>query len=345
MTSLRALPGSEVVERRALDALVDALSTLARTRPDGTGVDVTRDVLLAKKTTFGIGGPADVLVTVKSEEALVALLALCAQHAVPYFLLGGGSNLLVGDGGIRGVVVVLGGAVATLQVLEGGAAIDVGCGVTYPRLTRTALDLGWQSAIGWMGTPGQVGGALKMNAGTRHGEIGDVVVEVRGASAVGKRKFSKAEACLTYRSSAFPDDVVLTGALLRCDDRQIENAAAFDQTARELLARRHASQPKLRSAGSIFKNPPGDFAGRLIEAVGLKGYTVGAARISEVHANFVVNVGGARAADVLAIAEHARGAVREHFGVELEWEVRRVGDFSSSPAAAAAVAQIEEERT
>lgn len=291
------------------------------------GVKHERGAVLAKKTTFGIGGPADVLVTVEDDDQLLTTLRAARDHALPVFLLGGGSNLLVGDKGIRGVVLVLAGALASLVVGEGGATIEVGAGCTYPKLTRMALDLGWRPAVGWIGTPGTVGGALKMNAGTRHGEIGDVVVEVHGMTADGPVRFDKAACGFSYRNSAFPSRVVLTRAFLRCDDRRSEEAGELDRFAKELLAKRHASQPKQRSAGSIFKNPVGDYAGRLIEAAGLKGFQVGKARISDVHANFVVNLGGATAADVVAVAEHAAKTVKEKFGVELEWEVRRVGEF------------------
>lgn len=301
----------------SLDALIDALGDVPH----------ERGAPLAKKTTFGIGGPADVLVTARSDDELLRVLALAAEHAQPVFLLGGGSNLLVGDKGVRGVTLVLGGELAAIEVRDEGAAIVVGCGATYPRLTRKALDLGWPPAIGWIGTPGTVGGALKMNAGTRHGEIGDVVVEVHGMTADGPVRFSKEDCGFSYRKSKFPTRVVLTRAFLRCDDRRSDEAGELDRVAKELLAKRHASQPKQRSAGSIFKNPPGDYAGRLIEAAGLKGFTVGRARISEVHANFVVNLGGASAKDVVTVAEHAASVVREKFGVDLEWEVRRVGEF------------------
>jgi UDP-N-acetylmuramate dehydrogenase len=244
------------------------------------------------------------------------------------FVLGGGSNLLVGDRGIRGVVLTLGGELKRIEVLEDGAAIAVGAGATFPRLTRSAIDLGWRPAIGWMGTPGQVGGALKMNAGTRDGEIGDVVVHVRAATPDGPMVIDKDRCGFGYRKSDFPDRCVLTKALLRCDSRESENAAELDRMAKELLKRRHDTQPKLRSAGSIFKNPEGDYAGRLIEAAGMKGAREGNAQISEVHANFVVNLGDATARDVVTLAERARDEVRSRFGVELRWEVRRVGEFA-----------------
>lgn len=293
-----------------------------------SGVPYERDAPMHKRTTFGIGGPAEVLVSPRDRDELVQTLAAAERHSAPVFVLGGGSNLLVGDGGIRGIVIALAGELTRIEVREDGAAIAVGAGATFPRLTRTALNLGWEPAVGWMGTPGQVGGALKMNAGTREGEIGDVVVVVEGATAAGPITFDR-EACgFSYRKSQFPDQVVLTSAFLQCDHHRTDRIVELDRMAKELLQKRHRTQPKLRSAGSLFKNPPGDYAGRLIEACGLKGLRVGNAQISEVHANFVVNRGGASARDVLTLAERAQREVKERFGVDLEWEVRRVGVFT-----------------
>ncbi len=225
------------------------------------------DAPLGKRTTYRIGGPADLLVTPVAEDEVVEVLAWARDH-------------------------------------------------------------GWPSAVGWIGTPGQVGGALIMNAGTRDGEIGDVVIEVSAATADGVVRFDHQACGFAYRSSTFPSSAVLTAAILQCDGHRNEEAAVLDQRAKALLARRHATQPKARSAGSLFKNPPGDYAGRLIEECGLKGSSVGGAQISDVHANFFVNVGGATAADVVALAERAQHAVKEKFDVDLEWEVKRVGEFA-----------------
>lgn len=311
----RPLP---LMTREVLDAFVEDL----------VDVPVERDAPMAKRTTFGIGGPADVLVKPRDEAELLRVLGAVERAQLPLFVLGGGSNLLVSDRGIRGAVLALAGELATVDVKEGGAVIEVGAGASFPRLTRTALDLGWAPAVGWMGTPGQVGGALKMNAGTRDGEIGDVVVEVRAATSATVCTLTREQAGFSYRNSRFPVGAVLTRAILRCDDRKIDEAGELDRVAKELLAKRHRTQPKLRSAGSIFKNPPGDYAGRLVEAAGLKGARHGNAQISDVHANFVVNLGGATADDVVSLAERARAEVSARFGVDLEWEVKRVGDFT-----------------
>jgi UDP-N-acetylmuramate dehydrogenase len=326
-------------------SLVDELR-----RVDGLEIDV--DVVLAKRTTFGIGGPADVLVRASSDAQVQAVLTAIAALDVPLFVLGGGSNLLVGDGGIRGVVLTLGGDLAALSIEDDGRRIVVGCGCTFPRLTRTALDLGWPGAVGWLGTPGQVGGAILMNAGSRWGEIGSDVVEVSAVDAGGTHQFDREACAFGYRTSVFQRRgvggaeldasitsadqesrrFVLTRVILKCDNASSEKAQELDATAKELLARRHRTQPRLRSAGSLFKNPPGDFAGRLIEAAGLKGFTVGRAQVSEVHANFIVNLGGATANDVVAVAAHVQAMVQRTSGVTLSWEVRRVGVFDGGPA-------------
>jgi UDP-N-acetylmuramate dehydrogenase len=303
-------------------------AAIAELRSRSSAIDIKANEPLAKRTTFAIGGPADVLVTAKSEHEIAATLQWCRDHQLPIFLLGGGSNLLIADKGVRGCVLTLSGALKDVAVEDGGAKIVVGAACSFPKLTRVAIDHGWRSAVGWIGTPGQVGGALKMNAGSRDGEIGDVVIEVIGTTADHQTVFRREDCGFRYRGSDFPSTIVLTSAILRCDNHRNEDAKALDLRARALLARRHSTQPKLRSAGSIFKNPPGDFAGRLIEAAGLKGQVAGRAQISEVHANFVVNLGGATATDVLQLASLAQDRVASRFGVELEWEVRRVGDFS-----------------
>jgi UDP-N-acetylmuramate dehydrogenase len=314
------------------DAAIAALS----------GLTTAIDAPLSRRTTFGIGGPADLLVEAASDDDVARVLGVAAEHRLPLFVLGGGSNLLVDDAGVRGIVLCLTGDLAALTIAEGGRRIAVGCGCSFPRLTKTCIELGWPGSEGWIGTPGQVGGALLMNAGSKQGEFGDVVHEVRVAVPGAVHVVDHAGCDFRYRESVFqrgwiPSDgsitsadpearrFVLTRAILLCDKASTEKSGALAATAQDLLERRHRSQPRLRSAGSLFKNPPGDFAGRLIEAAGLKGFQVGRAQVSPVHANFVVNLGGATAADVVAVADHVVAVVRDRFGVHLQWEVRRVG--------------------
>jgi UDP-N-acetylmuramate dehydrogenase len=313
------------------------------------GIETEVNAPLARRTTFGIGGPADLLVKATTDEQVAQVLQVAEQLGQPLFVLGGGSNLLVHDDGVRGLVMTLGGALAEVAIAEGGRRVEVGCGCSFPRLTKTCIELGWPGSEGWIGTPGQVGGAVLMNAGSKQGELGAVVHAVRVAVPGAVHTVDHAGCDFRYLSSAFqrgwrpsedsissvdpkPRRFVLTRAILICDNASTEKASSLGATAHELLERRHRTQPKHRSAGSLFKNPPGDFAGRLIEAAGLKGFQVGRAQVSPVHANFVVNLGGANAADVVAVADHVCATVHARFGVALEWEVRRVGGPWSSIA-------------
>jgi UDP-N-acetylmuramate dehydrogenase len=247
------------------------------------------------------------------------------SFGLPTFFLGGGSNLLISDLGIRGVVLQLVGEMEQLTVSEDGKEIIVGAAVSFPKLTKTALDLGWQGALGWHGTPGLVGGALKMNAGSRLGEIGAVVETVHGVSLEAEHTFSRAQAGFSYRNSRFPAGTVLTFARLRCESADRSLGVELNKRSKELVVRRKQTQPKHRSAGSMFKNPPADFAGRLIEAAGLKGTRIGDAQISEVHANFIVNLGCATAQDVFELSRLARETVHQQSGVLLEYEVKLIG--------------------
>jgi len=282
---------------------------------------------LALYTTFNIGGPADIIVFPRTPHELSCVLQAAHKNALPMFFLGGGSNLLVSDEGIRGVVINLSGEMEQLSVSDDGKEIIVGTAVTFPKLTKVALGLGWEGALGWHGTPGSVGGALKMNAGGPLGEIGAVVQSVSGVSLEGHHEFSHSDAGFTYRNSKFPPNTVLTFAKLRCETASRALGKELSQKSKELVVRRKQTQPKQRSAGSMFKNPPSDFAGRLIEAAGLKGTRIGDAQISLVHANFLVNLGTATAQDMYALSKLARDTVLAQSGVLLEYEVKLVGNF------------------
>lgn len=282
---------------------------------------------LAKYTTFALGGPADILALPRNEEELLHTLKVAHKHEVPVFILGGGSNIVISDAGIRGMVITLDGDFNKMEVQDSGREIHVGTAVPYPTLTKQALDLGWQSALGWTGTPGQVGGALIMNAGTRLGEIGDTVVRVFAVDNEKVLSFEKNDIGFEYRKTSFPKDIVLTKAILRYEHPHPEKGPELRAQAKEMLLKRKSTQPKSRCAGSIFKNPLGDFAGRLIESCGLKGTTIGGAQVSEVHANFLVNMGNATAQDVYHLANHVKSVVKEKTGTKLEFEVKFIGSF------------------
>lgn len=293
------------------------------------GDSVSFDEPLAGRVAYRIGGPADAYVRVLDAEALSAVLRIASEHQVPVTVLGTGSNVLISDLGIRGIVLRLAGELADIHLgpasEDGFASAEVGAGALNAQLVSLALNLGLVG-VEFLGTiPGTFGGALIMNAGAHGGEIGPFVQEVRlidHSFSVVRRAGS--ECGFAYRTSAFLPGEILTGATLRLGSGDAASARAH---LRELRDRRKKTQPiGLPNAGSIFKNPPGDYAGRLIEACGLKGRRSGGACISELHANFIVNEGGARAADVIALSRIAQDAVFERFGVRLEWEVRRLGE-------------------
>jgi len=282
------------------------------------------DEPLGRHTSFRIGGPADLLVTPGTVAELAAVLRVASAHGVRPTLLGGGSNVLVGDGGIRGVVVKLGRGFG--QIAWKDATVRAGAAVQLGRLARAAVVRGFAGLEFAEGIPGTVGGALFMNAGAYGGDVSAVVEAVEGLDANGEPLTLARDAlAFGYRRTGVPAGFVVTAVrfALAADDAGRVRARMDD-----VRARRVAAQPHGRAcAGSIFKNPAGDHAGRLIEAAGLKGARAGQARISERHANFIVNEGGARAAHVKALMDLAQRVVWERSGVWLEPEVRLVGSW------------------
>jgi len=279
---------------------------------------------LADLTSFRIGGPADFYLAVETEAELADAMAAADRRGSAAFCLGAGTNLLVSDRGVRGLVVRLGEgftriAISTAHV-SSGAAVDFGA------LVETVVAQGLGGLEFGEGIPGTVGGGLVMNAGAFGGEIAKVVTIVHGVTREGvARDLSKDEINFAYRRTNLPAGFVITRVefeLARGDRDALRACVA------ELRERRAARQPRgIPNAGSIFKNPPGAFAGRLLEGAGLKGMRVGGAAFSDQHANFIVNLGGARAEEVRTLIELARNRVKEHSGVWLEPEVKLVGDW------------------
>ena len=283
---------------------------------------VGADVPLARYTSFRIGGPARVFVEPADREDLRTALALAQAEDLPVYILGGGSNTLFRDGGFKGLVV----HPAAFQRLERqGTTVMAGAGVRISRLLAFCCRQGFTGLEILSGVPGMVGGAVWGNAGAWGGATADPLVWVDVMTATGETQRQIREAIpFRYRSSGLAaGSVVLeAGFLLTPDD-----PGMVRRRISGFLVRRNASQPVgFRSAGSIFKNPPGDFAGRLVERAGLKGTRIGQAMISEQHGNYIVNLGGASARDVLALADLARERVRAATGIELELEIRVVGD-------------------
>jgi UDP-N-acetylmuramate dehydrogenase len=285
---------------------------------------VAFDEPLARHTTFRIGGPADAWYEPETVADLAQGLRRCAAAGIPVTAVGGGSNLLVRDRGVRGLVV----STRALRRLErlGPTGVIVEAGVSTGRLLHscTEWELGGVEFLG--GVPGSVGGGMIMNAGTYLGEFKDVTVEVASVRVQGGEivRRANAECGFRYRHSDLPADEIVVESTLRLRPRP---RAEIQADVRGLRDRRHDREPKgLPNAGSIFKNPPGMFAGKLLEEAGLKGARFGGAEISPKHANWIVNVDHARAEDVLALVDLARRTVAERSGVQLEMEVKVIGE-------------------
>jgi len=277
------------------------------------GDRVSFDEPMSRRTTLKIGGPADAWVMPASIDELRAVIRLCVGRSIPLTPIGGGSNLLVRDGGIRGVSL----STRNLRVQAG-----VSTGKLLSMATR--WELGGVEFLG--GVPGSVGGGLVMNAGTYLGEFKDVTVQVssvRLADAELVRR-DNARCGFVYRGSALPPDEIVVESVVELRPRPRDEIAA---DVRGLRARRNEREPKkMSNAGSVFKNPPGDYAGRIIEVAGLKGTRVGGAECSPVHANWFVNTGGATAADMLELIDIAQTKVHAAHGVTLQLEWKIIGE-------------------
>jgi UDP-N-acetylmuramate dehydrogenase len=288
------------------------------------GDRVRFDEPMSRHTTLRIGGLADAWVAPAHLRELQAVIRECAAWKLPVTAIGGGSNLLVRDGGIRGVALTT----RNMRDLEriGDVGIRVQAGVSTGKLLSMATqwELGGVEFLG--GVPGSVGGGLVMNAGTYLGEFVDVVRQVTSVRLdTGEERLRDNAACgFRYRGSDLPADEIVVEAKLELTPRPRE---AIETDVRGLRDRRNDREPKkVSNAGSVFKNPPGDYAGRLIESVGLKGRRIGGAECSPVHANWFVNVGGATAADMFELIAIARRAVADACGVHLELEWKVIGE-------------------
>jgi UDP-N-acetylmuramate dehydrogenase len=277
---------------------------------------------LADLTWFRAGGAAEVLFTPADEQDLAAFLKGTSRD-IPVYVIGVGSNLLVRDGGVPGVVIRLGKGFADVteepghRVRAGTAALDV-------RVARFALEKSIDALTFLRGIPGTIGGALRMNAGAYGGETKDILIEARAVDRSGNiHVLSNADMKYSYRHCGAPEDLVFTQALFqgRAGD-PAEISAAMDK----ITESREATQPiKSRTGGSTFKNPPGHKSWQLIDKAGMRGFAVGPAKVSELHCNFLINEGGATASDIEELGETVRARVKETSGVELDWEIKRIG--------------------
>lgn len=284
---------------------------------------VRRDEPMARRTTLRVGGPADFYIEPASEPDLATALAVCREHGLPFFVLGRGSNLLVKDGGFRGVVICLAqSAFSRIEVRSDRLACGAGA-----RLKAVAVEARRHSLAGLEfleGIPGSVGGALRMNAGAMGSAIFEIVESVRLMAPTGFiREMAPADMDVHYRACPTVATHIALGALLRGRSDQAE---AIETRMREFSRKRWSSQPAAPSAGCMFKNPVTVPAGKLIEELGLKGTKVGGAMISMEHGNFLVNDGTATAQDVLNLIELVRQRARKARGLELETEVEILGE-------------------
>lgn len=279
---------------------------------------------MKRHTTFRVGGPADVLVRPAAGE-LPEVLALCRDHEIPYFIIGNGSNLLVGDKGIRGLVIEMTGDRELLTVT--GNVLTVGAGVLLARAARKAAEEGLCGMEFTAGIPGSIGGAVVMNAGAYGGEMKDIIESVKVLTKDGdEKRLTREGLALGYRTSCIiPKQYIVTEAVLKLEQG---DRTQIEARMEELKQKRVEKQPlEYPSAGSTFKRPEGYFAGKLIMDAGLRGYQVGGAQVSEKHCGFVINRGDATAADICRLMEDVRENVQKQFGVTLEPEVKLVGEF------------------
>lgn len=281
------------------------------------------NALLGRFTSLGVGGPADALAVPETAEEVEALVALCAEHDVPLHVFGGGFNTLVLDGGIEGVAMRT-QRLREIEVSSSGR-LYAETGVSHAQVTRVCQERGLTGLEFGAGIPGSVGGWVMMNAGIPEHEVGPLVAEVRVATpSDGTIWIAREELRFAYRGvEGIPTRAVVLAAHFQLATGDRERIRI--EVDRHLAHRRKTQPIDQQSCGSVFKNPTGDHAGRLIETAGLKGAREGGAQISPLHANFIVNTGNATAADVIALIERAKDAVQEQCGIELIPEVRIVG--------------------
>ncbi len=295
----------------------------------GLDCEILFGEMLAAYTTFQVGGPADALALPATEDELVALVERCRSEALQMTVLGGGANTLVRDGGVRGVVIAFAKGFRGIEVVEENeehVLLDAGAGEKIPAVVRFAAERGWAGTECLAGVPGTVGGAMAMNAGTAESYIEDSVESIRwmplGEGA--PERLPAKDICFSYRKAELPVPGIVFS--VRFSLRPADAGALREQLRRSAVQRRERQPWGVPCAGSIFKNPPGERAGMLIESADLKGMCIGGAQVSEVHGNFMVNLGGATAVDVLALIDEVKGVIFQKRGIELILELNIIGE-------------------
>ena len=298
------------------------VAKLTASLPDLRG-RLTAEAPLKDYTWFRVGGPAEVLYS-PADEADLAYVLKHLPADVPVTMIGLGSNLLVRDGGIEGVVIRLGRGFGEIKI-EDGCRLRAGTAVPDVKVARAAADAGISGLSFYRGIPGGIGGALRMNGGAHGKETCEVVVEARAVDRQGNvHVLPVADLRYRYRHCGAPEDLIFTEALFQGEPGEPDKILAEMD---EITAYREEVQPiKSRTGGSTFKNPPGKKSWQLIDAAGCRGLTVGDAKVSELHCNFLINEGKATAAEIEELGETVRARVKETSGVELEWEIKRLGN-------------------
>jgi UDP-N-acetylmuramate dehydrogenase len=277
---------------------------------------------MSQYTTFRVGGRVDAIYFTQELSHLKRMVSYLSGEGIPYLVVGRGSNLLVKDGGLQGVVIILQGELATIEqnnrIIVAGGGLSIGKTLSYCKLK------GLSGLEFLAGIPGTMGGAVAMNAGAFGKDMGSMVQDIEMITRQGDLVvMDKSQINFSYRTASIPRGAVIVKAGFELSKEDPDTMA---ERIADYMSRRRAKQPlEYPSGGSIFKNPPNDYAGRLIENAGLKGKRIGKALISPKHANFIVNTGGARAEDILALMDLAREKVREETGIELEPEIKVVG--------------------
>lgn len=286
-----------------------------------------KDVPLGPYSTLKVGGPARYFVQPSTTQEVAAIERAAFEHGVALHILSGGSNTLFSDYGFDGIVMKLGSAFDYVQESTDGLSMCVGAATSYAKVTKMAVMKGWSSAVGWSGIPGLIGGAVRMNAGTRFGEIGDAVSLVKGVINGKAVIIHRQDIEFGYRKNNLPKNIIITDIELNYDKNSLKPEHELLQKVQEYREKRRKTQPTINSLGSFFKNPYPSFAAELIEKCNLKGLQYKGAQISPLHANFIVNNGGASAHDILYTAGIAQKTVFEQYGIMLCPEIKLVGTF------------------
>lgn len=277
---------------------------------------------LAPLTWFRVGGPAQILFTPADEDDLAYFLSKLPSE-IPVYTVGVGSNLIVRDGGVSGVVIRLSPR-GFGETKVDGDTVRAGTAALDKRVAEAAAAANIGGLEFYFGIPGSIGGALRMNAGANGGETKDVLIEARGVTRAGERiTFSNADMKFVYRNSGVDASIIFTSALYR---GRVADPETIRTRMAEVQSHRETAQPiREKTGGSTFKNPPGHSAWKLIDAAGMRGFRVGGAQVSEMHCNFLINTGDATGHDIETLGETVRARVKENSGVELHWEIKRIG--------------------